>query len=178
MLQATRVLFLAFLVTVLFSQTLQAQADYVCLPNDNYQDSPFWRANLVFTGLAEKVSVENNQYVVTFAVEKSYRGVNEKSVEITSNFNFKEGEHYFVYASFGKDGKSYKLDDGMCGTPPILLKDAKDDIEYAEDIVSGKIGTRIYGFVYQDKQDSIKTSRQNVPLAQIEVKIKSKKILL
>ena len=55
---------------------------------------------------------------------------------------------------------------------PILLKDAKDDIEYAEEIAAGKLGTRIYGLVTQSIVGNL---QQFFPLAEIEVTIKSKK---
>ena len=55
---------------------------------------------------------------------------------------------------------------------PILLENAKDDIEYAEEIASGKSGTRISGFVYENFQ-RLGTLRQNLPLASVEVTIKN-----
>ncbi|MEQ1606046.1 MAG: carboxypeptidase-like regulatory domain-containing protein [Pyrinomonadaceae bacterium] len=106
-------------------------------------------------------------------VEKQFRGELGNEVEISSTSYFKEGESYFLYAFRGNDGKLRKVGDGMCGTPPNLLKEAKSDIEYAEDIDSGKIGTRIYGTVSQDKQETVKTPLQNVPLAGIEVTIRN-----
>ena len=66
------------------------------------------------------------------------------------------------------------MDNGECGTPPILLKDAKDDLQYAEEIADGKLGTQISGFVFEDFQRLV-TQRQNVPLADIEIAIKSEK---
>lgn len=181
-------LLLPVILFLLFSQTISAQIS--CLPNSAYQDSSYWQADLVFVGLVEKISVEDieteqnslittdtyknlKNYYIRFTVEQSYRGDVDKTIELKSNFSFKEGEKYFVYAVRGKDEKIYKLNDGICGKPPILLTDAQEDVEYAEEIASGKLGTRIYGFVYQDKQDSFKTLRQSIPLAEIEVTIKN-----
>lgn len=178
------------ILVLLFTQIIQAQIH--CLPNVRYQDLSYWRANSVFIGLVEKVSSVNDSaakedqittdsiknlqiYTVKFEVEKTFRGTLEKTVEFTTNAHFVEGRRYFVYAVRGKDEKLYKLDDGFCGTPPILLEDAGENIEYAEEIAEGKSGTRIYGQVRQDKQDDFKTPRRSVPLAEIEVTIKNEK---
>ena len=145
---------------------------------------------MVFTGVVEKFTADNkiippNELTVTdtyrpvsnlvrFAVEKNYRGTAGKNIEITSSFNFTEGEKYFVYAVKGEDGRIYQLDNGECGMSPILLKDAKVDLQYAEEIAAGKLGTQISGFVFEDFQ-RLGSQRQNIPLAGIEVSIKSEK---
>ncbi len=188
MLNSNSLFFLAFLISVLFIEVSDVQAQRSCVPI-SYQDLPYWSANFVFTGIvvkftADKQSVLTAQQstvtdtyipvhnLVNFTVEKNYRGTIGKTIEIISSFNFKEGERYFIYALPYKDGKIYQLDDGECGKMPILLKDAKDDIEYAEEIAAGKLGTRIYGSV---TQSILGTSQQIFPLAGIEVTIKSKK---
>ena len=116
---------------------------------------------------------ERPNSVVVFKIEKIYRGVLSKFIEISTSSKFQEGQPYFVYAVRGKDAKLYKMDDGYCGTPPILLKNAAEDLEYAEDIAAGKLGTRIYGFVIEDKWELFK-SQENVPLEGIEVTIQNK----
>lgn len=183
-------LFFAFSAVILFFGTPQIYGQRACMPIAGYQDSPYWRANFVFTGVVEKFTADNkiippNEITITdsyqpvfnsvrFAVEKNYRGTAGKNIEITSSFNFREGEKYFVYAIKGKDGKIYQLDNGECGKPPILLKDAKDDLAYAEEIAEGKLGTQIYGFVFEDFQ-RLGSQRENIPLADIKVTIKSEK---
>jgi hypothetical protein len=178
-------LFLAFSAVILFSGISQIYGQRVCGSIVGYQDSPYWRANFVFTGVVEKFSVKDEQFTISeqprhtftkFAVEKNYRGDIGKSVEISSEYFFKEGERYFVYASRSAQGKIYLVDsyDGTCGKPPILLEDAKDDIEYAEEIAEGKPGTQISGFVFEDFQ-RLGTGRQNIPLAGVEVTIKKGK---
>jgi len=183
--------FSIFWVALLFSTAWQSYAQIACLPATwEVQDSPYWRASFVFAGVVDKfridrTSVSPEGYFTTdsytpasnlasFTVEKMYRGDLKKQIEIISSFNFKEGERYFVYASLGKDGKIYQLDNGICGKPPILLADARDDIEYAEEIASGKIGTRIFGSVVEDRW-RLWEPRRALPLANIEVTIKSKK---
>jgi len=183
-------LFSFILVAFLFSAISQGFGQLACVPVSQYQDSPYWRASLVFTGVVNKFVADNppvssNLYYVTdtytpvfnvvkFSVEKTYRGNVKDEIEIISSFNFKEGERYFVYASPGNDGKIFQLDNGLCGRQPILLRDAKDDIEYAEEVESGKIGTRIFGSVTEDRW-RLWELRRNVPLANVEVTIKSKK---
>ncbi|MEP6849891.1 MAG: hypothetical protein ABI999_13625 [Acidobacteriota bacterium] len=160
-------LFSLILLGLLFPASSRINGQLVCLPGQPHQDSPYWRASLVFAGVvdrfvADKTSVSPGGYFVTdsytsvsnlvrFTIEKPYRGDLKEQIEIASSFNFKEGERYFVYASLGDDGIIYQLDNGFCGKPPLLLKDARDDMDYAEGIASGKIGTRIFGSVVEDR---------------------------
>ena len=163
----------------------------VCAPPIGYQDMPYWRADLVFTGVVEKFSEDTRSRpapgemfvtdtyrpvfnVVRLAVEKKYRGVLGDSVELVSSFPFNTGERYFVYAVAGKDGNIYQLDNGFCGRPPLLLKDAKDDMEYAEEIAAGSSGTRIFGTVVEDLW-RLGTARESVPQSGVEVTIKGKR---
>jgi len=180
--------YLTFFLVLFFLLTLQLEAQFTCMPTPNYTDLPYWRADLVFIGTVKNVAVENDSsepetvlvtdlppklknITVEFKVEKTYRGKANEVIEINSTTVFKEGEKYFVYAFRGKDGKIYKLDDGVCGKPATALETAAEDIEYAEDIASGKSGTRVYGWVYEDKRHSFRTQRQSVPLPEINVTI-------
>ena len=138
------------------------------------------RSKDIFIGLAESVEIdqEKGSMKVTFAVEKSIRGATEKTIEVFTSANtascgypFKQGERYFVYGSKGTDGKYHE---SLCG-PTTLLKDAEDDLEYARDIEDGKLGTRIYGNVYEDRQLTLKDKRSSEPLSQVEITIKSKR---
>lgn len=139
----------------------------------------YWGIENIFIGLAEKVEIDNKigSMKVTFSVEKSIRGTNEKTVEIftssdtgTCGYPFKQGERYFVYGRKNTDGKFHE---SLCG-PTTLLKDAEDDLEYVKDIEAGKPGTRIFGSVYDDKQTTLKDKRTFEPLPEIEITIKSK----
>jgi len=136
----------------------------------------YWYSEAVFIGLAEKVTIESGQMKVSFSVEKSIRGVNEKTVEVFTSasegscgYPFKEGERYFVYSRRREDGK---LREGLCG-PTVLLKDAEDDLNYVKELESGKLGSRIFGTVYEDKQKSYNDKRSFERLAGIEVTIRS-----
>lgn len=136
----------------------------------------YWYSEAVFIGLAEKITIENGRLKVGFSVEKPIRGVTEKTVEVFTRENtgvcgypFKEGERYFVYARKGQDGK---LGESLCG-PTVLLKDAEDDLEYVKELESGKLGSRIFGTVYEDKQKSYNDKRSFERLAGIEVTIRS-----
>ena len=140
----------------------------------------YWGSEDVFIGLAETVEIDSKigSMKVTFSVEKSIRGTNEKTVEIFTSsseascgYPFKQGERYFVYGRKGSDGKYHE---SLCGAT-TLLKNAEDDLEYVKDIEDGKPGTRIFGRVYEDKQPTLKDKRTSEPLFQIEITIKSKK---
>ena len=140
----------------------------------------YWNSENVFIGTAEKLEVDNKtgSMKVTFSVERSVRGNNENTVEIFTSastascgYPFKQGERYFVYGRKGQDGKYHE---SLCG-PTTLLKDAEDDLEYVKDIEAGKLGTRIFGNVFDDRQPTTKDKRAAVPLSGIGITIKSKK---
>lgn len=140
----------------------------------------YWRSENIFIGLAEKVEIDDKigSMKVTFSVEKSIRGTNDKTVEIFTSpstascgYPFKQGERYFVYGRKNTDGKFHE---SLCG-PTVLLRNAEDDLGYAKDIEDGKLGTRIFGSVYEDKQPTLKDKRTFERLANIEITIKSKK---
>ncbi len=135
----------------------------------------YWSAGAVFTGLAEKVTIENGQMKVSFAVEKPIRGVTAKTVEVFTSANeascgypFKAGERYFVYAGKASNGS---LGEGLCGAT-TLLKDAEEDLAYASGLEAGKFGSRIFGTVYEDRQKRAADKRTFEKLAGIEITIK------
>ncbi len=136
------------------------------------------RSEAIFIGLAETIEIDSKRgsMKVTFSVERSIRGTNEKTVEVFTSsstascgYPFKQGERYFVYGRKDKDGKYHE---GLCG-PTTLLKDAEDDLEYVKDIENGKLGTRIFGRVFEDKQPTLNDKRTSEPLPDIEITIKS-----
>jgi len=138
--------------------------------------SAYWYSEAIFIGLAEKITIESGRMRVSFSVEKPIRGVKDKTIEIFTSastascgYPFKEGERYFVYSRRGQDGK---LREGLCGST-TLLKDAEDDLEYVKEIESGKLGSRIFGTVYEDKQRSYNDKHTFEKLAGIEVTITS-----
>ncbi len=137
----------------------------------------YWGSENIFIGLAQTVEIDKYQMKVTFSVEKSIRGINKKTVEVFTSrstarcgYPFKQGERYFVYGRKGTDGKYHE---SLCG-PTTLLKDAEDDLEYVKGIEDGKLGTRIFGHVFEDKQPTLRDKRTSEPLSNIEITIKSK----
>ncbi len=137
----------------------------------------YWGSEDVFIGLAEKVEIDKYQMKVTFSVEKSIRGTEAKKVEVFTSsseascgYPFKQGERYLVYGRKGNDGK---YQESLCG-PTTLLENAEDDLEYAKDIEEGKLGTRIWGNIYEDWQPTLKDKRTFEPLSNIEITIESK----
>ncbi|HEX8367636.1 MAG TPA: carboxypeptidase-like regulatory domain-containing protein [Pyrinomonadaceae bacterium] len=170
-----RIAFVLALLAFFFATGNRAQSgQFACLPNNSYF-SPYWSADAVFVGLGIKTSTENGRPFVALLVEKAFRGTNDKKIEIISEsanrYAFQEGERYFVYAYRGGDGKLYV---GNCSAT-VSLKDAAEDLEYAQEIASGKTGNRIRGYIYEDKRDSYKDARRSLPLAGIEVTITDKK---
>lgn len=177
---------LAWAVLVVCFGYAPTYAQGICPLPIGYHDLPYWRADLVFTGVVERY-VEDPQArqlvnthsprrlfnAVRFSVGKIYRGDAGASVELISSFQYKEGESYFIYAAVAKDRKIHQLDDGYCGRPPILLKDAGDDLEYAEDVASGSSGTRIFGTIIEDAW-SLGTSPTRDPISNVEITIKGK----
>ncbi|MEP6788152.1 MAG: hypothetical protein ABJB40_06965, partial [Acidobacteriota bacterium] len=51
--------FTAYLIALLFLSISQAFGQLACLPTWQYQDSPYWRGNVVFTGLVDKFVADN-----------------------------------------------------------------------------------------------------------------------
>lgn len=140
--------------------------------------SYYWYSDSIFIGLAEKVEIDNKTGVmkVTFSVEKPIRGVSEKTVEVFTSagggmcgYPFKQGEKYFVY---GRKDSNGKLSESLCG-PTVLLENAEDDLEYVKDIEDGKLGTRIYGSVFEDKQPTLRDKRVFENVSGIEITVKS-----
>ncbi len=140
----------------------------------------YWRADGVFIGHADTVEVDNakGSMKVTFSVERVIRGTVGKTVEIFTSgstascgYPFKQGERYFVYGR--KDGNG-RYHESLCG-PTALLKDADDDLEYARDLEEGKLGTRIFGSVFEDRQPTSLDKRTHEPVSNIEITIKGKK---
>jgi hypothetical protein len=109
----------------------------------------------------------NDHAVAQLKVEKIYRGSLADSVQVSSQMKyFVVGQKYFVYAWQDPSGKlSITF---PCGDTKAM-ETAADDVEYAEDVAAGKVGTRIYGWVYAIR------SFQNEPLVGAVVRIKSKK---
>ncbi len=81
----------------------------------------YWSYDVIFIGLAEKVSIERvgtdektgySKKVVQFSVDKAIRGVEGKTVEVETGLDgaicgypFRQGEREFVYLQRGNDGK-------------------------------------------------------------------------
>lgn len=135
---------------------------------------PYWDSDVVFVGMAVSISDLEDKKIVTFSVEKSIRGTESRTIqiitELKNSYNFVQGERYFVYAIQGTDKKFYV---GAC-SKTVLLQDAAEDLEYAEDIAAGKLGTRIYGSVFEDRW-KLGEQWKYIPLAGIKVSIENEK---
>ncbi|QQS39788.1 MAG: carboxypeptidase regulatory-like domain-containing protein [Acidobacteriota bacterium] len=174
--RATKILIACSLFLFGFVPFTPAQ---VCLPSDCFrfsdgERSPYWNADVVFVGSAEKSSVEGESVATNFRISRPIKGIKGKNAKVFTSssrcsFQFKVGEHYFVYASRGKDGNLGVSD---C-FPPVLLNDAEEDLEYAAEIAAGQLGTRIFGSVLERRQASLRTPIEMAPLEGIKVTIES-----
>lgn len=99
---------LIIFATFILSQSIPAK----CAPTPSI-DKEFNRADAVFVGEVTKkadISLKENNFsykgnLFTFSVEETFKGEQEKTIEVKSfaftaesYFNFKEGEKYLVYA--------------------------------------------------------------------------------
>ncbi len=165
-------------LTICLATSLAADAQGECLPahflTGGPSDHPYWVSDIVFTGTAEKVIFDQDRKLVRFKIDRLYRGTAGESVEVYSLLSVTEKEQYFVYAKNGSDGRLNILNDGPCGTPPIVLAKAGDELDYAEEVASGKSGTRISGVIYEDHWE-LGSRRRNVPIPDVEVTVRSKR---
>ncbi len=145
----------------------------------------YWSYDVIFIGLAEKVSIERvgtdektgySKKVVQFSVDKAIRGVEGKTVEVETGLDgaicgypFRQGERYFVYLQRGKDGK---LVEWLCGAT-VLLKDAAADLEYLQAVENGEKGGRVFGNVSQFVRKSFKDRGEHLPLAGTKISLTS-----
>ena len=86
-----------------------------------------------------------------FAVNESFRGIEERSVELETGmgggdcgFAFESGQSYLVYAYSNKE--TGKLGTGIC-TRTQLLSKAMEDLEYFRGLKYAKAGGIVYGKV-------------------------------
>src|SRR5262249_5087358 len=125
----------------------------------------YWSSAAVFTGKVTDISIVSQEFdngaisysgkMVHFSIEQSFRGVQGTDVEVLTgitdcDYNFKQGERYFVYAHQAtKDGK---LGATICSrTRP--LSNASADLEHARAMARGKAGGIIFGIVLRYTRD-------------------------
>ena len=127
----------------------------------------YWSNDAVFTGQVVEISsatpdkpVYLSQKVVHFSVDKAFKGVDDRTIDIITNpstpscgYDFKQGQRYFVYAKRDKDGK---LKEWLCG-PTVPLDAAARDLVYAEEVMSGGVkGGSIVGAVIRYERSDVK----------------------
>ncbi len=109
-----------------------------------------------------------------FVVNESFRGIEEKSVELETGmgggdcgFRFENGQSYLIYAYRNKE--TGKLGTGIC-TRTQLLSKASEDLEYFRGLKDAKAGGTVYGLVTKylvRKSDD--EYKPNPPLANIRL---------
>ncbi len=136
----------------------------------------YWRSPSVFIGKVERININqgNRLKKVTFSVEEQYRGKFKNKIDIYTaasggacGYPFKLGERYFVYGRKAEDGK---LKERLCG-PTVLLKNASDDLNYANEAASGKFKASLFGKVY--KTNKVDKKRPTEVMSDVEVTFRS-----
>ena len=142
----------------------------------------YWTADAVFTGMVEEISFAQldadgkprpfSEKVAHFSVDEAFRGVEGRTIEITTNYNtpscgydFKQGQRYFVYARRDKDGK---LKEWLCG-PTVRLEEAAPDLAYARQALGGMKGQVLVGAVVKYERSDIKDHGTRLPVPGVEV---------
>ncbi len=123
----------------------------------------FWRYDIVFVGLVEKLSYEKssdgryyNRMTAHLRVEQPIRGVNMPTVEVETSpssascgFPFKDGERYMVYL---KREPGRKFREHLCG-PTVRLSAAAADVEYIKQVKADLAGGRVFGNILRHVQN-------------------------
>jgi hypothetical protein len=136
----------------------------------------FANTQAIFAGRVTKIaSADTTHRLVTFDVTTAYRGMTDKTAEISTGmgggdcgFEFKEGGSYLVYAA--PDSATGKLSTGIC-MRTRLLGEAKDDIEYLTHKDDPAHGSGIEGDIMALTRDAKNVTTVTGPLAGITVTI-------
>lgn len=146
----------------------------------------FWNTDVVFSGQVTEIketpvkpvaqnddpfSYQRRTRTIRFAVNESFRGIEEKSVELKTGmgggdcgFDFENGQSYLVYAYRNKE--TGVLGTGICTRTRVLSK-ATEDLEYFRGLKDAKSGGTVYGTVEQRHICKSGECRPNAPLPNI-----------
>ncbi|HEX8637455.1 MAG TPA: hypothetical protein VF692_05285 [Pyrinomonadaceae bacterium] len=146
----------------------------------------FWNTDVVFSGRVTEIGAaperpvfkSGDKYLaafpmraVRFAVDESFRGTTEKSVEIQTGmgggdcgFRFEIGQSYLVYAYRNKETGT--LGTGIC-TRTQVLSQATEDLEYFRGLKDAKAGGTVYGKVTKYLVRRYDDYKPNPPLPNI-----------
>jgi hypothetical protein len=147
-------------------------------------------ASAVFVGVVTQISKTSMklgegetaraypQRLIRFSLEQAFRGVEGKEAEIVTGsgggdcgFEFKQGEHYIVYAH--RNPSDDKLVTGICSRTR-LLAEATEDLEYIRGLSKAQPGGRIYGTILQYARNLKQgNSEQAGPVAGVKVIIEN-----
>lgn len=147
----------------------------------------FWNTDAVFSGQVTEIkdasvksapktddgrSFSFPKRTVRFAVKESFRGTDEKVIELETGagggdcgYAFETGQSYLVYAY--RDSETGKMSSNIC-TRTQLLSKATEDLEYFRGLKDAKAGGTVYGQVIKHlvrKQDD--EYKPNPPLENI-----------
>ena len=149
------------------------------------------QADAVFTGVVTKTRIDTapRQFpdtaisttpttggrVAHLNIERAFLGIEGKEVEIfgtatTCDYDFKEGEHYLVYAYRMPDGKNFYTN--LCsGTSPV--SQATEAIAYVSHPNRTNEGGQLLGRITRTTYDAGKHSWRNMPSMATEIFLQS-----
>jgi protocatechuate 3,4-dioxygenase beta subunit len=152
---------IVFLVSFLLVFCVQSNACECAGSGTPCQD--YWNASAVFTGSVSYSSTttyklgehEISGRLVRFTVERAFRGIEGKEVEVITGlgggdcgYGFRLGQQYLVYAHSSED----KLFTSICsGTRP--LSEAANDLSYIQGLAKAEPGATIFGQVKRLDRD-------------------------
>ncbi len=127
---SARRLFLAFgLIGALFGWLGSTTPAFACSCAMATPSEQFENAKAVFVGTVKDISADGYDNIVDFDVSESRKGLNTKSVSVTTSqqgascgFSFEKGREYTVYA-YDDNGD---LGTGICSGTSLLIADAQD----------------------------------------------------
>ena len=144
----------------------------------------YFRVDSVFVGMVRTITeveappdpIPFRRRLVTFAVERAFRGAEGASVGVTTGmgggdcgYEFKAGERYLVYAYKAKDGQ---LHTGICSrTRPIA--EAADDLIFIEGLRTAPTGARVSGTItHWERNLAGDAPRKYGPVADVHIQLR------
>lgn len=130
LMNSARRLFLAFgLIGALFGWLGSTTPVFACSCAMATPSEQFENATAVFVGTVNDISADGYDNIVDFDVSESRKGLNTKSVSVTTRqqgascgFNFEKDREYIVYAYDDRGG----LGTGICNGTSLLVADVQN----------------------------------------------------
>ncbi len=140
------VLLVALATNLLMAATFGAQEAHACSCLSSTPEEQLQRSDAVFSGVVLDVGAVEEPpssdepwsdlfllRLVTFDVEESWKGVSEEPVIVHSpgpgnscRIDFRQGERYLVYATYGREGQNTSLQTHLCTRTGLLINAGTD----------------------------------------------------